>query len=268
VSLVSSPAILLRSHDYGDSSKVLKYFTRDLGPVSVMAHGARARAGKGRDAATVFGSGNLVFYFKEGRDLHTLREFTPTRVREGLGRNLVSFAGAAAIVELVSVHSEREANPELFDLVEELFDSLEGVDAARAAVVALSGLWQLVAAFGFAPRLDECVACGRDPGEGVGRLDLNEGGIRCEECSRELDSPRLGPVARRHIGWLLGLAVDDGQAPELDHARAHLSVLSAFLSHHVTGRQLESLEFLAQVLASDEISPESVARRPGSLRDR
>ena len=33
---VTTPAVLLRAHDYGDSSRILRFFSRDHGMVSVM----------------------------------------------------------------------------------------------------------------------------------------------------------------------------------------------------------------------------------------
>ncbi|HAC04511.1 MAG TPA: DNA repair protein RecO, partial [Gemmatimonadetes bacterium] len=34
---VSTPAVLLRSHDYGDSSRILRFYTETHGLLSVMA---------------------------------------------------------------------------------------------------------------------------------------------------------------------------------------------------------------------------------------
>lgn len=252
--LVATPAFLLRAHDYGDSSRILKFYTRALGPVSLVAHGIRTRTGKGGGTTTTFCSGELVFYLKEGRELQTLKEFNATKNREGLGRNMVSFAGAASLAELILSHAAQEGNPPIFDLAEELLDGLEKAGTDRAGALVLSGLWRLVAAFGFSPRLEECALCGRPPGSDVGRLDLNAGGIRCGECSEDLRSPRLGPVARRQIEAFL----DGTPSGSLLHLRAHLSVLGSFVTHHVTGKPVESFSFLSDVLPADPTGRPSV----------
>ena len=42
---VTTFAVLLRSHDYGDTSRILRFYTQGRGLVSVMARGIRDRTG-------------------------------------------------------------------------------------------------------------------------------------------------------------------------------------------------------------------------------
>lgn len=241
---VNTRAILLRTHDYGDTSRILRFHTREIGLLSVVARGVRTRVGRGRDSATLFASGDLVAFVKAGRDLHTMREFATVRWRGAIGRNLTSFAGAAAFAELLLAHSDTERNEPLFELSEDVLDRLDESGPSQAPGAALSGLWRLVAAFGFAPRLDECVSCGCSPGNLLGRLDLTSGGIVCGDCSTGSTGLRLGPVARTQIKGLLSAdALDD-----IDHPRGHLAVVTAFIDHHLTARRLDSLDFLAKVM--------------------
>ena len=44
---VTTRAVVLRAHDYGDSSRILRFYTESFGLLSVVAHGVRGRAGKG-----------------------------------------------------------------------------------------------------------------------------------------------------------------------------------------------------------------------------
>ena len=216
----------------------------------MVAHGVRSRAGKGRDSATTFASGELVLYFKEGRDLHTMREFTASNSREGLGADLVGFAGATAIAELIAAFTQTEESAPIFDLADELLDGLELAGPAESPELALSGLWRLVAALGFAPRLDECTACGSELGVDVGRFDVDSGGMRCGACSDGVPGPRVGPGARLQLQSLLGGAAggsEGGGRIAFSHSRAHLSLLTAFVARHLVGRRLDSLTFLAQV---------------------
>jgi len=59
---VETPAVLLRAHDYGDSSRILRFFTRDYGLVSVIARGVRGRSGKGATTLASFASGELTAF--------------------------------------------------------------------------------------------------------------------------------------------------------------------------------------------------------------
>ena len=126
---MGTPAILLRGHDYGDTSRILRFYTRDHGLLSVVARGVRGRSGKGGASMNSFASGELVAYIKPHGDLHTMKDFTATRSRATLSSDILRFAGAACLAELVLSHAEQEPHPELFDTVEAELDRVEGVGA-------------------------------------------------------------------------------------------------------------------------------------------
>ena len=97
---VRTPAILLRGYDYGDTSRILRFYTREHGLLSVVAKGVRGRSGKGAATLSSFATGELTAYVKPQRDLHTMKDFQCTRLREGLGREMLRFGGASAAAEL------------------------------------------------------------------------------------------------------------------------------------------------------------------------
>ena len=68
MALVTTPAVLLRAHDYGDSSRILRFYTRSYGLVSVVGRGARGRSGKGVATLATFASGELIVYMKKNRE--------------------------------------------------------------------------------------------------------------------------------------------------------------------------------------------------------
>jgi len=241
VAPVSTPAVLLRAHDYGDTSRILRFYTRDRGLLSVMARGVRGRSGKGATTLASFASGELTAYVRPQRDLHTMKDFACRRTREGLGRDMVRLGGASAIAELLLAHAEHEEHHELFDTLEAALDLLEAIDEQGVPGAALSGLWVVTEALGFAPQLDACVMCGAAlDGEEMGRFDLGAGGMRCPSCAVDGGGPRMGPLARAQVLELVG-----GRVPvDLSHLRQHLDLVAAFLEVHVTGRPLKSIRFV------------------------
>ena len=246
---VSTSAVLLRSHDYGDTSRILRFYTEDYGLLSVMARGVRGRSGKGSTTVVTFATGTLTAFVKEHRDLQTMKDFACVSPREGLGKDVVRFAGASAVAELLLAHADRECHPELFAALESGLDALEAVNSAQAPAAALSGVWRITNAFGFAPQLDLCVRCDTELREDeVGRFDFAAGGVRCLTCGADAAGPRIGPVARAQIAQLLLGRFDD----DLTHARRHLGVLSDFVAYHVVSKPLKSLRFLGDVLPTDE----------------
>lgn len=245
---VSTPAVLLRAHAYGETSRILRFYTRDQGLLSVMARGVRTRAGKGTMVLDTFATGELNAYVRPQRDLHTMKDFTCTRPRTALGSHVLRFAGASAVGELVVAHTDQEPHPEIFQALEASLDSVEESPVERIAAACISGIWRVVVAFGFSPELDTCVRCGATlPAEEVARFDLAAGGMVCAACGDATAGPRVGPGARDQLRSLL---TGDATVP-LTHARRHLALVSDFVSFHVATRPLKSIRFLGDLLPPD-----------------
>lgn len=240
--------MLLRAYDYGDSSRILRFYTRGHGLVSVVAKGVRGKLGKGATGVGSFASGELTAYVKSHTDLHTMKDFSCHRMREGLGRGVLRLTGASAVAELVLAHTEQESHEELFVALEDALDRLEEVPDEELPAVVLSGLWTVIEALGFAPQVEPCVRCGSALGpEEVGRFDLAAGGVRCADCAEGAAGPRIGPVARGQLSALVA-----GELPiDLTHGRQHLSLVSDFVTYHVASKPLKSFRFLADLLPAD-----------------
>ena len=245
---VTTRAIVLRGHDYGDSSRILRFYTEAFGLLSVVAHGVRGRAGKGTGGAPSFSSGELTAYVRPHHDLHTMKDFAAARTREALGRDTLRFAGASVAAELVLAHAEQERHDVLFDALEGSLDRIESAEVDDLPAVVLGGLWSLVDALGFAPQVESCVRCGRSlEHTEVGRFDVVSGGVRCQACADTSSGPRMGPIARGQLASMLG----GGTPRPLTHARQHFSLVSDFIAHHVVAKPLKSIAFLTGLLPTD-----------------
>lgn len=211
----------------------------------MVAKGVRGRSGKGTATLSSFATGELSAYVKSQRDLHTMRSFHCTRLREELGQDVLRFAGASAAAELVLVHADAESQPGVFDALEMALDGLAQAQPRSLPATALASLWTITEAFGFAPQLDPCVRCDTPlSSDEVGRFDFAAGGIRCASCGHDMAGPRVGPVARDQLAAFLV-----GELPrDLSHARQHLGLVSDFISYHVASKPLKSLRFLGGLL--------------------
>ncbi|MGH7539211.1 MAG: DNA repair protein RecO, partial [Gemmatimonadales bacterium] len=101
MSLVSTPAVVLRTFRYSETSKVVRLATRDLGVQSAIAKGAlrpRSRFGAGLE---LLSEGVAQLYHRDNRELQTLAAFDVERMRRELARDLARFAAAAALAELM-----------------------------------------------------------------------------------------------------------------------------------------------------------------------
>ena len=249
MALVTTSAVLLRGYPYSESSRILRFFTPDHGVVGVVARGVRRSGAKGGSPLESFTGGVLTFYMKPTTDLYNFKDFTSSHRRLELGRHLLRFGGASLAAELVLRHASEEANPALFEALEQALDALDSVPEDQVFPVVLSAGWRLVSVLGYGPSFDSCVSCGTPFHAGaVGRFDFVAGGIRCPACARSVQGPRVGPRARAQLrGLLAGEAVDRIERPQ-----AHLQLLRDFVTCHVSvERPLESFQYLASVVTED-----------------
>src|SRR2546429_8264214 len=99
MSLVTTPAVVLQTYRYSETSKVVRLATRDLGVHSAIAKGAlrpKSRFGAGLE---LLSEGVAPLYYREARELHTLGAFDLVNLRRDLADDVGRFAGAAAPAE-------------------------------------------------------------------------------------------------------------------------------------------------------------------------
>lgn len=245
---VSTPAIILQAFPYSETSKILRLLTRDHGLQSVVAKGAFRQKSRFGGILELFTEGTAAFYARENRDLHTLSGFDLIRSRQGLGFELTRFGGASLVAELVLRTGVEHADPDLFESVRTSLNRLEHAAADSLETTVLTEAWSLIARFGFAPALDDCLSCGRtlDSQEAV-LFDYAAGGAHCTHCGTAAAGRQIPPEARAALNAFLA-----GEAPALERTAAHWKLLSRFLAHHVLDQSpLRSLEFLASALSHD-----------------
>ena len=92
MSLVTTPAILLRSHPYSETSQILRFYTVAHGIQGMVARGVRKAGGKHGGSVATFSQGTLTLFHREQRDLQTFKDFSPTKTRRGLSRHPLRLA--------------------------------------------------------------------------------------------------------------------------------------------------------------------------------
>ena len=250
--LVSTPAVVLQTYRYSETSKVVRLATRELGVQSAIAKGAlrpRSRFGAGLE---LLSEGTAQLYYRETRELQTLAAFDLVDLRRPLAEDVARFAGAAALAELMLKMAPAAPLPAAYEALTAALDQIEMAPPEAADAASVRGMWLLVAVLGFAPSLQACARDGA-PVEADGgpvAFSAAEGGALCPRCAPASPPPplvepstRLPPQAYRD---LLTLNEPAAALPALDlpHAAAHRRLVARFVRYHLgeTGN-LPALDF-------------------------
>ncbi len=238
----TTPAIVLHTFPYGETSKIARLLTRDHGVQSVMAKGATRPKSKFGARLQVLSQGHAQIYLKANRELQTLAEFDVVKQRQELTADVRRYAAAAALAELVMRCFPAEPHPEVFDLVESALDHLTAAAEQDVDVVALGVLWAAIAVLGFAPRSDACARDGRPLPTGAVQFSVPDGGFLCASCARGTEATKLAASDRSVLESLMQGLVEGIGPLSAKHVLAHRRLLVRFVERHVAeGRELKSL---------------------------
>src|SRR5688572_14670083 len=142
--LVSTPAVVLSSLRYSETSKIVRLATREHGVQSVIAKGALRPKSRFGASLQLLSEGQAQFVLKEHRELHLLTSFDLRRLHVGLAADLERYAVACALAEVMLRFAPPDPHPESFDLLRRALEQLELASSTSVAALGYRLLWQLV----------------------------------------------------------------------------------------------------------------------------
>lgn len=240
--LLTTRAVILQTHRYSDTSKILRLMTRDYGPRSAIARGALRPKSRFGGVLESFAEGTATLFVKENRDLDSLSAFELLRERQALGVDLDRFNGAAVLCEVVLRLAPGHRDLLLYGALVEGLDRLLTAPKGDVAATALRHIWHLVRLLGFSPHLETCLVCGEEISTGKGAsFDFPGGGLRCRNC------PEGGQFLSPADVSTLKQLVSGAEGP-MDPEGRQGSLLADFIRYHMAeGTRLRSLPFLRRL---------------------
>lgn len=249
---LSTPAILLRAINYGESDRVVTLLGRTTGRLSALARGARKsqkRFGGGLDLCAI---GEAGLRERNGAELLTLERFDLQQSYASFASDLARMAHAAYAAELVSkLCAPRQAEVEVYDWLYGFLGALDrdGAGAERLRVFELG----LLARLGFGPMVATCAVCGgaRFPAgvpaaEVAFRWDPGRGGAICTACGQK-GRPIRAVVRLALVRWAATpIDATAGEPVAADVNRGARNALADVLKLHMSG-PLQSVEFIAKM---------------------
>ena len=239
----SALALVVRTTDWSETSRIATMFTREFGKVRVLAKGGRRLKSNFEVALDLMTVCRIVLIRKSPGSLDILTEAQVAERFPDLRTNLPALYAAYYVAELLAEGTqEYDPHPTLFDAA---LVALRDFGTAGARVgprlVAFELTW--LHELGYSPALDACAACGREVGERVA-FSAAAGGVICPNC-------RTAERERRHVtpGTLTALRTlhAEPDAWRREWRPAVRSELRSILGQYVTyrlGRRLRTLPYV------------------------
>lgn len=180
--LFKSHAVILNSLDYGESDRILTFYTLEHGKIKGIAKGARRSKKRfvgNLEPASVI---TLIFFNTEKSELVRVEDSTLIESFAALKSEIDRLSQACYLLELVSeMTREGQVLPSVFHL---LTDSLKMLEAGYDDSALRFFEIKLLSTLGYMPHLNGCVVC-KDTAESTEparRFSSEKGGIVCRKC--------------------------------------------------------------------------------------
>lgn len=249
MSLLKTPAIVLKSRKWGEADRIVTFYSLRFGKLRGVARGARRLRNRFGSALEPFVHGELNLFEKRGDSLYRI---TGADIRDsfsGLRDDLPRMSAAARMANFVAAASgEGDAHPGVFETL------LKGLHVLQSghdpALTALLFQIKLLGETGFRPQTDHCATCGDGQSRTMSRhFSPLAGGLVCMPCARR-DRDRCLPMSAGSLAFLQQvLRWAPAAVTRLKATGQIRSELEAAVESYVmvvTGKRLPPADFLSQ----------------------
>lgn len=250
----NTPAIVLRSHPYGESDKIVSFFTQGFGKLTGIAKGALRSRKRFVNSLEPISLVNLRFQERSHSNLVFILASDLSDGYRRLRSNLEHISHASYLVEITDgLTGERDENTALF---EHLKTSLHYLDENGTSLRFLTSFeLKLLKFAGYQPVLTCCKRCGEDRFEqSTTRWHFSpaDGGILCGACAQARQE--IFPLGAAAVEILTALQAESAELS----ARVSLpfsvvqevrGALLRFIQYHIA-KEIKSAPFLYQFSAN------------------
>jgi len=250
--LFTTNAIVTRSLNYGESDKIVTFFTRDFGKLKGIAKGARRSKKRFQNALGLFSHLRLIFFDKEGMGLARAESCDILHSFPKIKEDLKKILYGNYYLELVNeMAGEREANREAFELLLSFLSNLEETKPQEEQLRLFE--IRMLSLFGYRPNMKRCNLCKRNWEDSeeihVVFFSLERGASICEKCSKTWN--HLIPISLGTAKLIEKISqIELSKIQRLRFTPQSLSdsreLLPKFISYQL-GKELKSLKTLRQI---------------------
>lgn len=293
-------AVVLRARDLGEADKLLTLFARGHGKIRAVARGARRTKSRLLAGTQLFARIHASLWV--GRNLDGISQCQVLESNRACREDLVSFGCASYAAEIVDLMArERDPNDSAYQGLTQGLTALCRIREARcrpgggrspfargaegylfphevaggpawvpANPSEVATLWMAVTflrAFGYAPEIRRCVACGEPfgPWRLKAAFDPGLGGLVCTRCFRAGSSVAVSPAVVEAFAVLSASGSPEAALRERvskEAARGVADIVEQHLAFHVEHR-LKSSAFFRSVVEEEWLGDERGIRPAG-----
>ena len=181
--------LILTVHDYGESDKIVTFFSPDIGRAGGIAKGAKRSKKRFVNKLEEFSLLQIMYRPARREGLLFISEAELDNAFLGIRYRYSSYLAAVFIIELVlRLTREHDPDPQIFALLAWAMQALD----ERCDPLAIAALFHLkiLDAAGYQPQLEGCCRCSQPvrPGPGY-TLNPGSGLLLCSSCSADQRNP-------------------------------------------------------------------------------
>ncbi len=242
-------ALVIRSVDFSETSRVLTLYTREFGKVGVMVKGGRRLRSPFAGALDLLSVCRIVLIRKHSGSLDLLTEAELVKGFSPRQRNRLQllYAGYYIAELLLELTEDCDPHPQLFDVAVKLLRELESTGDVKLVLRRFE--LAILRETGHMPFLDGCVKCDRKLAiERAVLFSVAAGGLVCPACSKAgLSTLRLSAGSVKVL-QLLGSesGSQSNQLNLLPGMDREIAAVTRNAIKYLIGRNLRTAQFLGE----------------------
>ena len=242
-------AFVLRFINYGESDRIVTFFTREFGKLRGIAKGARRSRKRFSNAIEPFSHSMLLFSRRGEGSLAIIENCDVINHYQGIRSDLEKTMTASYMIDLIDQFTaEGKKSADIFQLLDDFLKLLETGNSLEETTRFFE--LRLLMLSGYEPTLGRCVIC-NTPLEKINAafFDATIGGIRCSLCGR--DDQNCMPVSTGTLKTLLmGKQTGTDRIHRLvlsENALKESRVVFRHFIRHILGKEPKSLHVLDEI---------------------
>ncbi|WP_058486368.1 DNA repair protein RecO [Defluviitalea phaphyphila] len=242
---ISVKGLVIKEINVGESDKIIKIFTKDIGKISASAKGARKQKSHLIAGTQIFSYCDFLIY--QGKNYNIIQQLEVINIFHGIREDIIKLTYASYFLELLDgVTEENQPNKELLLLTLKTLYALEKTSINPKLIARIYEL-RLMSLIGYMPEVIQCVSCRNK--ENIYRFSSKLGGVICNNCVKQDEYPHkmskttwytIQYILFSDLNNLFKFTINDSTLEELE------KITKNYMSYHIE-RKFNTLDFLKEI---------------------